>query len=212
MKNLMMIAVFALAQLTSFADEVKFKEAMQKNIASLYAAETISDLQNAANNFNRIAGAEKTKWEPYYYSAFGYILMSTRENDPAKKDAFLDLAKASIDKASELKPDDSEIVALYGFEAMLRITINPQERGQQYSGIAIQYFKKALSLNPENPRAVALDARMQYGMAKFFGSTSPEACEHAKKALELLDKENPSDVLAPRWGKVLASDLLKECK
>ncbi|MEP6847201.1 MAG: hypothetical protein ABI861_14415, partial [Panacibacter sp.] len=65
-------------------------ETMQKNIQSVYTAQNIPELQNVVNTFERIAAAEKTKWEPFYYASFGYIMMSNQGTDNAKKDAYLD--------------------------------------------------------------------------------------------------------------------------
>src|SRR6188508_1368675 len=106
-----LFALLFVAQ-TLFANDEKYIEAMQKNIRSVYTAETIPDLQLAVNAFERIAAAEKTKWEPYYYASFGYVMMSNRENEGAKKDAFLDQAMAAVNKAKEIAPNESEVVAL----------------------------------------------------------------------------------------------------
>src|ERR1044071_8640831 len=146
----------------------KYTEQMTKNIESVYKAATIEDLQKAVNVFERIGAAEKTKWEPYYYAAFGYVMMTTREQDPAKKDGYLDQAKAALAKATAIKPEDSEIVAMEGFIHMMWVSADPASRGQQGSTMAMQSFGKAVALNPQNPRALALMAQMQFGTAKFF--------------------------------------------
>ena len=196
----------------TFADDNKYAEAMAKNIQTVYAAQSIADLQSAVNTLDRIGSSEKTKWEPYYYAAFGYIRMATREQDAAKKDAYLDQATAIASKAKALSANESEIICLEGFIHMIRVTVDPASRGQQYSGLAMQAFGKASALNPENPRALALQAQMQYGTAKFLGSSTTEACAVLDAALEKFDSYKSKNPLSPQWGREMALKLKKDCK
>lgn len=189
-----------------------YAEAMNKSIQTVYSSQSIPTLQDAVNSLERIGLAEKTKWEPYYYAAFGYIMMANQEREGNKKDAYLDQATATIKKAAAIKVNDSEITALEGFVHMIRVTVDPASRGQQYSGLAMQTFGRALSLDPENPRALALLAQMQYGTAQFLGSSTAEACstnEAALKKFAAFKSENP---LAPRWGLSMAEGTMAKCK
>lgn len=194
------------------ANDGKYEQAMKKNIEIVYKAKTAGEIQEAVNSFERIALAEKDHWEPSYYAAFGYIMMSNQETDGAKKDTYLDLALASIEKAKKIAPNDSEIVALEGFVHMMRVTVDPASRGPQYSGLAMQQFGKAVSLNPENPRALLFTAQMQHGMAKFFGSPVTEACGTLSKALEKFETFKSENPLAPTWGKGMAERMKTECQ
>ncbi len=49
-----------------------------------------------ANNFTRIADAEKTQWLPYYYAAYCYTMDALREQDVSKKDAIADKADTAL--------------------------------------------------------------------------------------------------------------------
>ncbi len=196
----------------SFGEDNKYAEAMAKNIRTVYTAQSIAELQDAVNMLDRIGSSEKTKWEPYYYAAFGYIMMATRETEATKKDAYLDQATEKIDKARAIKANESEIICLEGFTHMIRVTVDPASRGQQYSGLAMQAFGKASALNPENPRALALQAQMQYGTAKFLGSPTTEACGVLQVALEKFNRYQSENPLSPQWGKEMALNLKKECK
>jgi tetratricopeptide (TPR) repeat protein len=194
-----------------FAND-KYVSAMLKNIEVVYTAGSIEELQTAVNTFERIGAAEKTKWEPQYYAAFGYIMMANREKDGVKKDAYLDQASKAIEKAKAIVPEESEIVALEGFVHMIRVTVDPASRGPRFAGAAMQAYEKAISLNPENPRALALLAQMQYGTAQFFGSSTTEACGNAKKALEKFGTFKSENQLAPTWGKSMAEGMQGQCK
>lgn len=209
---LLLTACALLASNFAFATRDKYIETMQKNIETVYTAQSIADIQNAVNAFERIGEAEKTKWEPFYYASFGYVMMANREKDAATKDSYLDLSLKSLERAKVLKPNDSEIIALEGFVHMIRVTVDPASRGQQYSGMAFQSFGKAVTMNPENPRALCLLAQMQYGTAQFFGSPTTEACGTLSKALEKFETYKPENVLAPKWGKGMAEGLKTKCQ
>lgn len=197
---------------SSFSNDKRYDEAMAKNIEIVYNAQTADELQQAVNQLDRVGSAEKTKWEPFYYATFGYIMMANKTNDPAKKDAYLDQAKSMLEKASSINADESEIVTLEGFISLIRVTVDPQTRGQQFTGLAGQSFKKALELNPENPRAWMLIAQMQFGMARFFNSPTDEACGTTRKALEKFASYRSPNPYAPAWGKGVTEGLLAQCK
>lgn len=205
--------VFLLCAIAAQANDDKYINTMTKNIEAVYKAQTIEELQNAINTFERIGNAEKTKWEPFYYASFGYLMIVTRETDGAKKDGYLDLAKQALDKASAILPNDSELIALEGFVHMMRLTVDPATRGPQYSMLAMQTFGKAVGLNPNNPRALSLMAQMQLGTAQFFNQQPTEACETAKRAASLFESEvsTPNNLL-PRWGKEMNAGLVSICK
>jgi hypothetical protein len=207
--TLLLTAAFVNA---GFSNDGQYVEAMQKNIQALYSAKTPETVQNAVNAFERIGSAEKTRWEPFYYTSFGYIRMAAMEPDGGKKDALLDLAKASIVKALALKKDDSEIIAMDGFITMVRITVDPATRGPQYAGLAMQTYQTALTLNPNNPRALALLAKMQFGTAQFFNQAPTDACASAAKAMTKFADDVSDNALAPRWGREMTQDLLKNCQ
>lgn len=195
----------------SFASDEKYIEAMQKNIAGVYQAQSIEELQKHVNALERIGGAEKSKWEPFYYAAFGYIMMSTRGEQPTKRDAWLDQATTALAKAGEISQDNAEIVALEGFILMMKVAVDPGTRGPQLSGLAMQTFGKALAIDPNNPRALSLLSQMQLGTARFFNSPIDEACKSAKAALEKFESFKSDNPLTPTWGKEMTKELVSQC-
>lgn len=215
MKNLTIIPVLLFVLIlivqTAFATD-KYTEVMLKNIEAVYKAQSVEELQSLANTFHRIGEAEKGKWEPYYYEAFGYLMMTTREKEGSKKDAYLDLALKSVETAKGIQPNESELVALEGFVHMLRVTVDPASRGHMYSGMAFESFHRALGMNPENPRALNLLAQMEFGTAQFFGSPSTEACATLNKALEKFETYKVENPLAPQWGKSMTESLKAKCQ
>ena len=209
----LLVALCALVAFNSAnATNDKYTETMQKHIETVYTSQNIADIQNAVNAFERIGDAEKTKWEPFYYASFGYVMMANKEKDATAKDNYLDLALKSLEKAKSIQSNESEIVALEGFVHMIRVTVDPASRGAQYSGMAFQAFGKAVAMNPENPRALSLLGQMQYGTSQFFGSPTTEACATVAKALEKFDTFKSDNVLAPTWGRKMTEGLKAKCQ
>lgn len=211
MKTIALILALVISICAKANDEKYFTQ-MGKQIQLVYAAETNEQYQEAVNAFDRIAAAEKIKWEPYYYSAFGSVMMANKEADGTKKDAYLDKALAAIESGKAINANESELVALEGFVHMIRVTVDPGTRGQQYSGMAFQTYSKAVGMNPENPRALAFLAQMQMGVAKFMGSPITDACKTNKSALEKFSTYKSENPLAPRWGKGTAERMAKQCQ
>lgn len=202
----------ALVTFAASANDGKYIQTMTKNIQAIYEARETPRIQEIVNTFQRIASVEKDKWEPLYYIAYGNIMMANQEQDGLRKDAYLDAALESIGKAKELVFDESEVFALEGFVSMLRITVDPQSRGPVHAPAAMQHFGRAIALDPQNPRALALMAQMQFGSARFFNAATTEACETNARAIESFGKAKPKSPLAPAWGKRMADSLAEQCK
>ncbi len=185
---------------------------MLKHIEGLNKAESPQDFQMLTNAFDRIAKAEKDKWEPYYYGAYSTLLWSYRISEVSEKDKLIDQALEKINTAAELAPQESEIVALEGLAHMTRVTIAPASRGAQYSGLALQTYGKAMAMNPNNPRAMLLMGQMQYGTAQFFGSDTSEACGLIEKAINAFETYRNNNPLAPAWGDNLSKAALGRCQ
>ena len=209
--NVMLLVILLGLNYTAQAND-KYKTAVKKNVDLVYQAKDIAEYQAAVNALERIAAAEPTRWEASYYVGFAYIMMSTKESDNVKKDAFLDLAQAAVDKAKALVPEESEVISLEGFVYMMRIPIDPATRGMKFAPMATKAFEKAVALNENNPRALGLKAQMAFGAAQFFGSPTDAACATNAKALEKFGTFVPSDELTPMWGKGMVEDMTKNCQ
>ncbi|CAN5235091.1 hypothetical protein BH09BAC3_BH09BAC3_23670 [soil metagenome] len=212
MKTIILSIALFITALGSNANDARYIETMTRSIEVVYKSQAPEEIQQAINALDRVGDAEKTKWEPYYYASFGYLMMATREKDAVKKDAYLDQATAEINKAAALLPNDSEIVTMEGFIYMIRTSVDPAARGQKFSGLAMQSYNKAIALNSENPRAYGMLAQMQFGMARFFNSETTEACATTRKSLEKFGSYKSENPLAPVWGRGVTEELLKQCK
>ncbi len=190
-----------------------YEKAMENTLAQMHKAKTQVDILAVANKFGRIGAAEKDKWLPNYYSAYCYVMMTTVEEDVTKWDGYLDTADKILEKTAKFKKADMvEILALKGFAAMMRISVDPATRGQEYSMKSAGFLQQANQLNNQNPRVNLLMAQMLYGTAQFFGSGTEEACQKFANAKELFLKETAeSRGLLPVWGKPQAEAMLAKC-
>jgi hypothetical protein len=211
MKNILIIALAMMCYVAN-ATESKYVEMMLKNIEAINNSKTVEDYQKVVNTLDRIGAAEADKWEPHYYGAYGNILMSTRVGELAEKDQYLDQAQLRLDKAVAIDDNNVELVTLQGFIHMMRLAAEPATRGQQYAGLAFEHFNKAVSMDEHNPRALIMRAQMKQGTAKFFGTSTDEACGEAVRALELIDQQDTSvPSIAPSWGRWNAEGMVKQC-
>lgn len=210
MKHLLIFLAFTIASISSYANEA-YKKNMKKNQISLQEAKTIDELMEVANSYERIASIQTDEWLPLYYAAYSNIRISNLKEKPADKDAYLDKAQMHLDKALKLKKEDSELVALQGFILMMKVSVDPANRGQALAGKVMAAFEKAVQLNPSNPRAQFLLGNWSFGTAQFFNASTEESCEMIKKSINLFETEQPGE-LEPSWGKEMATGMLSYCQ
>ena len=110
MKKIILSALCMVFAAGLFAQSEKFTAAMKKNLDALDTSfKNPPSLLSVANNFERIALAEKNQWLPYYYAAFCQVNYGFMEKDKSKVDAYADRATQLISKADSLSPNNSEI-------------------------------------------------------------------------------------------------------
>jgi hypothetical protein len=192
-----------------------YDQAMQQAIAKLTTAGTVTQMSEAGNTFDRIVSGAPEEWLPLYYGAYSRVIMAAMEQDVTKKDAYLDLAETRLQGINELENfDQSEVLALQGFLYMIRITVDPAARGQEYSMKSGAALQEAIAMDPQNPRAMLMLAQMSYGSAQFFNGDTSEACAMADTASQLLDLEaqNVEDGFAPNWGRYQVDAMIAQCK
>ena len=133
MKKLILCTAFIISSLLSFAQSEKYIAAMKSNIADVDSSfKTPAALISLANNFERIATAEKNQWLPYYYAAFCQVNSGLTDPDKSKSDAIADKATAMLNKADSLEPNNSEISCIKSMIATCHMLVNPMQRYMEY--------------------------------------------------------------------------------
>jgi hypothetical protein len=184
---------------------------MKKALAEMEAAETPEAMLAAANTFERIGQKATDEYLPNYYAALNLLNYNWTLQDAAKRDEIIDRAMEQVKMAQQLAPGSDEVEVLNGYALMAKMTVDPMNRGQSYSPRIMQSFGKAMAMNPANPRAKIMMARMEIGTAQFMGTEPTKACELAREGAELLKNEKPVDELQPTWGMESANEILESC-
>ena len=210
-KTIILIALLVLGFALHAQNQEAYMKAMMNALQSMAAAPNAENLQASASQFERIAANVNDQWHPHYYAALNYLNISFQVEGIGTKDQYTAKAKVFIDKAKDLAPNNSEVVALEGFLYMAQLAADPDTRGQMLSGKAMQSYGEALRLNPNNPRALALLAQMQYGMAEFFNSPTANACAMNEKSIPAFEAEEKGKSFDPTWGIELAQQMKGKC-
>ena len=211
MKNQILVLVLFLCSLGMHAQDGAYQQAMGEAMGTFAKAQSAEDFKTSANTFARIAAASKGEYLPDYYAALSLIIESFYVQDGGERDQLADQAMKYIEAAEAISPKNVELEVLRGHALTAKMVVDPATRGQQYSPMIAQHYGKAMKMDPQNPRAMALMARNDLGFAQFFGSDPSAACAMASKSIALFDAETPKG-FEPRWGKDVAMEVAGACK
>ncbi|MFO7524047.1 MAG: hypothetical protein R6W68_01205 [Ignavibacteriaceae bacterium] len=188
----------------------KYESAMRSNLEKIGTAQTPNDYIKIANNFERIALAEKEKWLPYYYSAFCYTLANYSDTSNTRKEIYLDKAVAFLQTADSLEQNNSEIFTLMGMIAQARMQIDSMNRWMKYGAEAENSFRKAMEIDPTNPRPEYLIGIGLFYTPQQFGGGPVPAKPILERSLEKYNSFIPQNDLMPDWGREMVEQLLKQ--
>lgn len=203
MKKYILSFALACMSLLSFA-QANYEKIMTEKIAKIETYKTPEDFQVLANDFQRIADKETTKWLPNYYAAFSYIQKGRvlmREGKMQDMDGVADQAQKFIDAAESIEKENSEIHLLQKMVYSLKMMVNPQERYMTFGMKAQEELTKAEKLDPNNPRVTLIKAEDIYFTPEQYGGSKTKGMEMFKTALEKFNSFKPKTNLSPNWGK-----------
>ena len=210
MKKIISTTLLLVISACIFAQSEKYTEFMKKNLAVLDSAKTTEDLQNAANNFERIATAEKEQWQPYYYAAYSLVMKSFFTKDKSQVDGICDKADEFISMAESLSSNNSEITTIKAMILQSRLSVDPS-RGMTMGPKAGALLQQALTQQPaNNPRALTQFAQTKYYTPTAFGGGKEPGLEYLRKAIASYETFKPAGELDPNWGKEYAAQLLTQ--
>ena len=193
--------------------ERNYEKAMKKALDGMNQATTIDDFRQVANQFDRIGDTEKDKWLPQYHAAYVKVMMASIEEDPQKKDPFLDAAQLNLDAIEKMQHDESERLALEGFLIMIRMSVS-LDRGMELGMDCGMILNQAYTLNKQNPRAVLMLAQFKFGSAQYMGQDTSESCAMFDEALKLLEQpdDKETEPFLPDWGENMAHIFQLQCQ
>ena len=189
-------------------DISSFESVMLQNITQLDTASSASAFIVIANNFERIAQVEKTKWEPFYYASYCYTAMAFTTPDKTQIDLLADKADELLEHAEEIEKNNSEITTLFAMIHSCRIMVDPVSRFQTEGKEVQDLIGKAKMENNQNPRIYLLQARVQLRTPEAFGGGKAIAKESVEIAIEKFATFKPANTISPNWGEAQAKSLL----
>jgi hypothetical protein len=209
MKRVMFSFLFCSLLLAGFAQSDKYTAVMQKNLAQLDAAKSVTELQDVAAAFARVGDAEKTQWLPYYYAALAQTWVGWLP-DVKDKDANAEKIKAFLAKAEAVEKN-AELYAIENMVATQQMIVDPQTRWQTNGMEASAALQNGLKLDPNNPRLHYLQGESLFGTPPQFGGGKDKAKPVFEKAVALFKAAQPKP-LHPTWGLKQAEEKLAQCQ
>ena len=213
MKKIFLVSIIWFSSSLLFAQSTKYASAMKKNLAAIDTSfRTPSSLLAMANNFERIAEAEKNQWLPYYYAAFCQVNYGFMEQDKSKVDGYANKATALIQKAESLSPNNSEISCIKSMIASCHMLVDPQTRWMEYGKESGDNLEAAITQDPTNPRPHYLKGQGLKFTPEQFGGGCKTALPELEKAMAKYAGFKSGGELYPDWGKEQVEKLVKECQ
>lgn len=211
MKRFFFISILLCSFFMSNAqDSSRYINAMKANLAQLDTAyKNPAGVQKLANNFERIALAEKDKWLPYYYAALCDLNYAFAQKEMT--DALAERSAGWIAKADSLSPNNSEISVLKSMNATIRMLVNPQQRYMQYGPAIETAIQQAKAQDPSNPRPYYLKGANLKGTPAAFGGGCKAALVELNTAKEKFGTFKPATPLSPEWGLESTDAMIAEC-
>ncbi|MCK5066955.1 MAG: hypothetical protein KAR16_05935 [Bacteroidales bacterium] len=212
MKKILFLLMIILVSLPSMSQGKKYQKGMLKAIELMNdAADPESSLQ-CVTTFEEFAQKYPDQWIPFYYASQILIIASLEESDPAKSDTLLVRAKKSLDKASELAPEESEIHVLKALYYIGMMSVDPATRGPEYFQDVTWELDRAKELGPENPRAAFLDGMMAMNLPDYMGGGPAAAKPIFLDAEKKFNEFQNNDPLWPSWGTDQVKEELEKLK
>lgn len=210
MKTMTTFLAFAMMLFAFPVFAADYEATMKANLQKLGEAKTLADYNALAAQFERIANAEKTKWQPGYYAVLCYVnSVAMVQMTEDEKHAQLDKAQPIMDILKKNFNKESEVFALQGFLYEMRIT--GMATAMKYSSLANETLEEAEKLNPTNPRIYYLQGMNVFHTPKTFGGGKEKAKPFFEKAKSLFASQKPASSIDPNWGEGHNNQMLAEC-
>ena len=120
---------------------------------------------NCVAELKRIDAMFPDSIQPKYLMAVQSLNFSVMNPHAPQAENMLAEAEQAISQMEKMKnADPSDICTLRGFLYMVRIVQDPANNGQRYYLDVMQYYEKALKLNPDNQLAKQLQQQFLDGM------------------------------------------------
>ena len=210
-KTILFVCAILIATIAMAGDD-KYYQKMGETLSEFSTCSNVEDFQNLANKFRIIANVEKDEWLPLYYEAHCYVLISFMDKLSAEeRDGYLDKAFSLIDSMEELAPEEAEVQVMKAFCNTGSLVVDPAQRSMYTSPLIDAAIKKALTMEPNNPRAIFLRISNEMGTASYFGEDTAPYCAQASELLKNWDSYELKSAIHPNWGKEEVGGIVRSC-
>ncbi|HEY0299636.1 MAG TPA: hypothetical protein VGB84_10505 [Arachidicoccus sp.] len=209
MKKLVFSTLLFISITALHAQSEKYVAAMKSNLELLKGAKSSTDYLGVASAFERIATAEKTQWQPYYYAALA-LLHDGMNNLNADKDAAGQKVDDLLTRGEAIQKN-AEFSVLHYYNETMKMTVDPQTRWQT-SGVAMEkYYEQTIAEDSTNARIYFMKGETVFHTPESFGGGKDKAKPLFQKSVDLFGKQKPSTDFSPVWGKEEAQSMLEQC-
>ena len=167
--RVMAILLFLVATVNIQAQEPSMNALIGQSLSKLQQP-TPEAYLNCVAELKRIDAMFPDSIQPKYMTALQALSFSVSNPHAEQTEMLMTEAEQAISKMEKMKNSDpSDISTLRGFFYMVRIVQNPAQNGQRYYLDVMQYYEKALKLNPNNQLALQLQQKFFEGMKQANG-------------------------------------------
>jgi len=163
------IVLFLMVSLSIHAQEPSMQSLIRQSLSKIEQP-TPEAVLNCVAELKRIDAMFPDSIQPKYLMAVQSLNFSVMNPHAPQAENMLAEAEQAISQMEKMKnADPSDICTLRGFLYMVRIVQDPTKNGQRYYLDVMQYYEKALKLNPDNQLAKQLQQQFLDGMKQATG-------------------------------------------
>jgi tetratricopeptide (TPR) repeat protein len=206
-----MLSIFIITTILGF--NMNAQNSYEKGMKKAFNLWEEDKIIQASNLFERIGKAEKENWIPPFYAGYTLVISSFEMKDEATFKLKIEKAIELLNQASSSSPNNPEIMIVKALANTAYINFDSQKYGMTLSGKNEYIYRAALKIAPRNPRVILSKAEWDMGSAQFFGSSVEPYCKDIKRALDLFQNEEKSEVIFyPDWGEKKAQQIFDDCE
>ena len=147
------------------AQDVPVGALIGQSLSKLQQDSSPEAFQNCVAELKRIDAMVPGIAAPKYYIALQSLNFAVMNPHAEQAESLIAEAEQAIGQLEEIQEaDQSDLCTLKGFLYMVRIVQDPARNGQRYYLDVMDYYEKALKLNPDNALARQLQEKFFEGM------------------------------------------------
>lgn len=150
-----------------YAQDLPMDALIGESLSKLREDSSPEAFRNCVAELKRIDAMFPDSAAPKYYIALQSLNFAVMNPQAEQTEGLVAEAEQAVSQLEGIKDaDQSDIFTLKGFLYMVRIVQDPVRNGRRYYLDVMDYYEKALKLNPDNQVALQLQQKFKEGMSK----------------------------------------------